>query len=482
MTVTDPFGASDSCTATVTVVDVTPPEVTCPANIVIECTEPGGVSADDDQLTAFFAAFMAEDNCDPDPVIINDAPAFFEGPCGVGGGSTLVTWTATDFSGNAAECSANVLVVDTTPPEIEVTVDPQVLWPPNHKMIDVEYTVTVSDICDADPVWEMVSLTSNEPEDDLGDGTTEPDIMGADLGTADTSVSLRAERAGLLTGRIYQATFMVTDCSGNTALAMANVYVPHSKSDIGTILSSSNSLAGPTSEVSYMVSGASLWRKKIPAEFIGGDIEGDGLGAIDPQSAVITNTAGVVPTTAFYVKDVDDDSFPDVLLAFPRRALMTLAYESQELDGDPVMVLEVGQEKFMVLDMGSIQDIALDLDFIIGKLREGEDEDEEGLDRDLEPTVTVARTTGITSAAPNPFNPKTTISYYVPRDGHVELSVFDISGRMINRLVNETVSAGDHSVAWTGTDARGGRVASGVYFFRMRAGDVVDTQRVIMIK
>jgi hypothetical protein len=37
-------------------------------------------------------------------------------------------------------------------------------------------------------------------------------------------------------------------------------------------------------------------------------------------------------------------------------------------------------------------------------------------------------------------------------------------------------------VAWTGTDARGGRVASGVYFFRMRAGEVVDTQRVIMIK
>ncbi|MBU2501124.1 M6 family metalloprotease domain-containing protein [bacterium] len=481
LTVTDDKGEFDTCNATVTVVDTTPPMVTCPADIVIECTEPGGVSATDGQLTAFFAAFMAEDNCDDDLDIMNDAPAIFDGPCEVGGGVTVVTWTATDDAGNSAQCAATVTVVDTTPPEIEVTVDPQVLWPPNHKMVDVEYTVTVSDVCDPNPAWEMVSLTSNEPEDDLGDGTTEPDIMGADLGTADTSVSLRSEREGLLTGRIYQATFMVTDCSGNSALTTANVYVPRSKSDIGTILSSS-SLETSETEVYYMVSGASLWRKKIPVEFIGGEVEGDGLRTVDPQSAFITNTAGVVLPSAFYMKDIDDDEIPDVLLAFPQPALMNLIVESQEMDGDPVMVLEVGREMFMVLDLGNIQVSAPDLGFIINSLREGDGEDERNLDRDPESTVTVARTTGITSTAPNPFNPRTTVSFYLPQDGHVDLSVFDVGGRLINRLVSETLTAGDHSVAWTGTDTRGGRVASGVYFFRMRTGDVVDTKRVLLIK
>ncbi len=482
LTITDDKGESDSCTAVVTVVDTTPPDVTCPANIVIECIEPGGTPASDSQLTDFFADFIAEDNCDADLDIVNDAPAFFAGPCESGGGSTLVTWTATDDSGNTASCSANVMVVDTTPPEIEVTVSPQVLWPVNHKMVDVEYTVVVSDICDDAPEWVLVSVVSNEPDDDLGDGTTEPDIMGADVGTADTSVSLRSERAGTLTGRVYQATFQVTDCSGNTTIAMSNVYVPHNMSDIGTILSSGSGLNTMQSEISYMVSGASLWQKKIPVDYVGGDVGGDELRTIDPLSAVITNTAGVVPTSAFYVKDVDGDEHPDVLVAFERRALITLALESEELDGDPVMVLEIGVEKYMVLDMGNIQDIALDLDLIINKLRDGDGDDERELDRGHDGSVAVARATGITGTAPNPFNPKTTISYYVPKDGHVELAVFDISGRMINRLVDETVGAGDHSVVWMGTDTRGSRVASGVYFFRMRSGGVVDTRRVVLIK
>jgi len=480
LTVTDDKGASDSCTATVTVVDTTPPMVTCPADIMVECTEPGGISASDPQLTDFFAAFMAEDNCDGDLDVMNDAPTFFNGPCEGGGGSTMVTWTATDDSGNMAQCSATVMVVDTTPPEIEVTVTPQVLWPPNHKMVDVEYTVTVTDICDDSAVWEMVSLTSNEPEDDLGDGTTEPDIMGADVGTADTSVSLRAERQGVGTGRVYQATFMATDCSGNSAMTMANVYVPHSKSDMGTIMTSGSMLPSSSSEISYMISGASLWRKKIPVDYVDGEVDGDVIKTIDALSAVITNTAGLVPTSAFFVRDVDGDALPDVLVAFDRRSLMTLDHESTEEDGDPVMVLEIEAEKFLVLEMYDIQNIDLDLDALISKLRQGDDEEERGLDRGGD--VIAARAAGIVTTAPNPFNPKTTISYYVPKAGHVELAVFDIRGRMVKRLVDEAVGTGEHSVVWMGVDSRGSRVASGVYFFRMRSGEVVDTKRVVMIK
>jgi len=180
------------------------------------------------------------------------------------------------------------------------------------------------------------------------------------------------------------------------------------------------------------------------------------------------------------VRDVDNDLLPDVIVAFDRRSLMTLDYESTEEDGDPVMVLEIGEEKFLVLEMTDIQEIDLDLDSLIAKLRQGDDEEERGLDRDGD--VVVARADGIVSAAPNPFNPKTTISYYVSTAGHVELAVFDIRGRMVKRLVDESVGAGEHSVAWMGTDSRGSRVASGVYFFRMRSGEVVDTKRVVMIK
>ncbi len=480
LTVEDNHGASDSCTATVTVLDTTPPMVTCPGNIMVECTEAGGVPASDSQLTAFLAGFTAEDNCDADLDIMNDAPLFFGGPCEAGGGVTVVTWSATDDSGNEAYCSASVTVVDTTPPEIEVTVTPQVLWPVNHKMVEVEYTVVVGDICDDAPDWVLVSVTSNEPDDGLGDGTTEPDIMDVDVGTADVSISLRAERSGTLTGRVYQATFQVTDCSGNTSITMANVYVPHAISDIGTIISNSSGLEDSQSEVSYMVSGASLWPKEIPVEFNDHRTEGQDPQFVDPLSAFITNTAGLVNPNAFFLRDVDGDQHKDILMAFDRRALMTLAYESTEEDGDPVMVLEIGPEKFIILGMSDIQDIDLDLGELIAKLR-GEEEMGDELTVDNTEVIT-PRQAGLIGAAPNPFNPSTTISYYIPNARHVELAIFDISGRLVDRLVSQTMVAGEHSVVWHGTDARGSRVASGVYFYRMTAGEIVDTKRMILIK
>jgi flagellar hook assembly protein FlgD len=73
---------------------------------------------------------------------------------------------------------------------------------------------------------------------------------------------------------------------------------------------------------------------------------------------------------------------------------------------------------------------------------------------------------------PNPFNPVTTIQYDVPAGGaDVNIAVFDVSGRRVRTLVNEHRNAGRFSAQWNGADDRGGRVASGVYFYRMRAGD-----------
>ena len=83
--------------------------MTCPADIEVECSTAGGVPANDPQLTDFFAAFMAEDNCDGDLDIGNDAPAFFDGPCEGGGGVTVVTWTATDDAGNPKGRGVNVV-------------------------------------------------------------------------------------------------------------------------------------------------------------------------------------------------------------------------------------------------------------------------------------------------------------------------------------------------------------------------------------
>jgi len=83
---------------------------------------------------------------------------------------------------------------------------------------------------------------------------------------------------------------------------------------------------------------------------------------------------------------------------------------------------------------------------------------------------------------PNPFNPSTKIEFALPEAQHVRLAVFAIDGRRIATLRNESMSAGHHSVTWTGRDDRGGLVAAGIYFYRIQAGDFSQTQKMTLVK
>jgi len=116
-------------------------------------------------------------------------------------------------------------VCDEIAPTLEVTVSPDTLWPPNHKYVTVEPTITVSDNFDPNPTVTLVSVVSNEPDDGLGDGDTPNDIVIHPDGTID----LRAERSGTGEGRIYTITYQATDACGNSTVATATMTVPHSK-------------------------------------------------------------------------------------------------------------------------------------------------------------------------------------------------------------------------------------------------------------
>jgi hypothetical protein len=227
LTVTDDPGGSDTATSTVTIRDTIAPEIICPVGITVECTENCGIQASDPQLDPFFAGVSASDLCDPDPLISDDAPSFF------GIGPTTVTFTATDYCGNSSSCTAVVTVVDTTPPEIEVTLNRYVLWPANHKLVEIEASVIVTDVCDPDASFVLTSITSDEPDDGLGDGDAKNDIQEAEFGTADTKFKLRAERAGTGDGRTYTIVYTAYDsCNttpNNITTMTVYVFVPHSR-------------------------------------------------------------------------------------------------------------------------------------------------------------------------------------------------------------------------------------------------------------
>jgi hypothetical protein len=137
-TATDDSGNQSSGTQTVTVEDTTPPVLTVPADVTVEQTNRDGTPVDIGQATA-------TDICDADPDIASDAPAVF--PLG----STTVTWTATDDSGNQSSGTQTVTVEDTTPPVLTVPADVTVStldW--NGAVVNIGQAIA-ADICDADP-------------------------------------------------------------------------------------------------------------------------------------------------------------------------------------------------------------------------------------------------------------------------------------------------------------------------------------------
>lgn len=215
----DPDLGNNSATAITQVVDTTPPDLTVPGPVTFEA---------DAQCLAIGDIGMATatDLGDPSPEISNDSAEPYHL------GENIVTWTATDDSGNSTSATQTVTVVDVTPPTITASMNPGLLWPPNHKMVTTTPTLEVADNCSvAGTMLESIIMNEGDetdtydPEIDTtqGDGNTTNDIQV----TGDGVISLRAERSGKGDGRIYTLVFSVTDGTGNTAEDDTQVVVPH---------------------------------------------------------------------------------------------------------------------------------------------------------------------------------------------------------------------------------------------------------------
>jgi hypothetical protein len=218
----------------------TAPTVTCPAPATFECDGSGGrlvalnaqVNDDDgDPLTVVWTV-------DGAPIQTNTVPA--GGPptsatvsltAFLTLGTHPITVTVSDGTAAPVSCSSSATVVDTTPPVItSAKATPNVLWPPNHKMVNVGLSVTATDICSS-VTCRIKSVTSNEPINGpgkgKGNGKKSPDWTT----TGPLSLQLRAERLGKGSGRTYTVIVECTDTSGNSATTNITIRVPHDQGD-----------------------------------------------------------------------------------------------------------------------------------------------------------------------------------------------------------------------------------------------------------
>ena len=83
---------------------------------------------------------------------------------------------------------------------------------------------------------------------------------------------------------------------------------------------------------------------------------------------------------------------------------------------------------------------------------------------------------------PNPFAGSTMISYEIPKSGQVYADIITIDGRMVSQLASGMMIPGRHDIVWDGTDANGGKVASGVYFYRVRFDQKTITKKMVHLR
>jgi len=89
---------------------------------------------------------------------------------------------------------------------------------------------------------------------------------------------------------------------------------------------------------------------------------------------------------------------------------------------------------------------------------------------------------GLQQNYPNPFNPETVIRYQLPQDSEVKLSIYNVLGREIRTLVSGKRDAGYHDATWDGRDNAGQQVATGVYIYRLRAGNFTEVKKLMLLR
>jgi hypothetical protein len=140
--------------------------------------------------------------------------------------------TAIDNADNSTSTTVGGINIDKTPPTVAVTTSPSTLWPPDHKLVNVAFVITVTDALSGVVPGSIlkVVVTSNEPVASLpAPAAIGPLTIATDgkSGTVSGNVSLPAERLGNGTGRIYTITVTAADAASNSAIGTATVTVPH---------------------------------------------------------------------------------------------------------------------------------------------------------------------------------------------------------------------------------------------------------------
>lgn len=181
--------------------------------------------------------------------------------------------------------------------------------------------------------------------------------------------------------------------------------------------------------------------------------------SVEPDTNVYPdNVAGTNHKFVDKLTDIDNDGYPEIIAAYQSEVDSVRQIVGSDTSYianpfySPVRVIEFGDS-----ELGEVVSI--------------------------NPTVISPDAYVLEAAYPNPFNPVTSIQYYLPMNKRISLAVYNLRGELVNTLVdNEYMQAGTHNVMWNGTDMNGAPVSSGVYVYTLKYGNFSKSQKVTMLK
>ncbi|MBI3872150.1 MAG: T9SS type A sorting domain-containing protein [candidate division Zixibacteria bacterium] len=406
-----------------------PLNIACPAGFAIEC--PADVPVcDPSQVTV-------SGGCSPVVVTCADGP-LVGGPCG---GTITRTFTATDGCGNMASCDQVITVKDDVPPVIgypgSVTfafispTDAMVTWPPPSATDNCNLSPAVS--CDP-PSGSMYLIGSQNVTCTANDG---------------------CGNTARCSSRFVLVPFDIKPGSCPNPLNISALR------GAGSASAASAGPGGPSHPV-------------FPVAILG--TASLDVTTIDPSTLRL---AGVRPLRW----DLEDVATP-----VTRDPLQDCKCTTAGADGYRDLTVKF-DEMAIIAAIGSVNNGDRVMLMITGKLRDGTPL--AGADCVLIRAAKGASAASAPSAMPpftladnypNPFNAGTTIRYSLTDPGRVNVTVFNILGQRVATLADDEQAPGEYSVTWDGRDEQGTPVPSGMYFYRLTAGDQVQSKKMVLLK
>ncbi|UCC79135.1 MAG: T9SS type A sorting domain-containing protein, partial [Candidatus Zixiibacteriota bacterium] len=460
-TATDSCGNDISCEQIITIQDVTPPSLTCPPDTTFDC------------VMGDAGTPIVWDNCDPNPVV-NYSDSTVNASCPL---VIARTWTATDSCDNVSSCVQIITVQDVDPPLItcadDVTIgcnDTVEFTPPEATdNCDPNPTITMvyTDIPDGPGVyrrgWIATDYCGNSSDTCYQTVTVEPCPCTFTIGGWGTECPDQGQadwHPGCIRDEYWDDVFGV---GGSVSIGHASGFT--------ATWTSSQAVADflPDGSTPGVLDSNYVDPLTTPAGVLASQILGLRLN-VEYSCAGIFSILGV-PTAGECLGDILVPESCANGLFTGLTVYQFLAVADSVVAGLTVSGVTPSDVNYTATCLNELHSDCDPFPYTSSIL------DNKANNSARPSTSQIPTVFSLGQNYPNPFNPITEFEFGIPTATHVTLDVFNIMGQKVTRLVDGYHEPGMYNVIWNGTNA-----SSGVYFYRIEAGDYIETRKMLLLK